>query len=92
MDSIDDEVERLEQNVGLAEAFLRGGVPNYVGTYWPVADNAAEKFAAEFYAALLAAETLGEALRPEFKAYARQIIVRANIDESRRPWRRERST
>lgn len=25
------------------------------------------------------------------EAYARQIIVRANIDESRRPWRRERS-
>lgn len=24
------------------------------------------------------------------EAYARQIIVRANIDESRRPWRRER--
>jgi RNA polymerase sigma-70 factor (sigma-E family) len=25
------------------------------------------------------------------EAYTRQIIVRANIDESRRPWRRERS-
>ena len=25
------------------------------------------------------------------EAYVRQIIVRANIDESRRPWRRERS-
>ena len=25
------------------------------------------------------------------EAYARQIIVRANIDESRRPWRRERA-
>ena len=25
------------------------------------------------------------------EAYARQIIVRANIDESRRPWRRERT-
>lgn len=25
------------------------------------------------------------------EAYARQIIVRANVDESRRPWRRERS-
>ena len=24
------------------------------------------------------------------EAYARQVIVRANIDESRRPWRRER--
>jgi RNA polymerase sigma-70 factor (sigma-E family) len=26
------------------------------------------------------------------EAYVRQIMVRANIDESRRPWRRERST
>jgi RNA polymerase sigma-70 factor (sigma-E family) len=26
------------------------------------------------------------------EAYTRQIIVRANIDESRRPWRREHST
>jgi RNA polymerase sigma-70 factor (sigma-E family) len=25
------------------------------------------------------------------EAYARQVIVRANIDESRRPWRRERA-
>lgn len=25
------------------------------------------------------------------EAYARQVIVRANIDESRRPWRRERT-
>ncbi len=25
------------------------------------------------------------------EAYARQIIVRANIDEHRRPWRRERT-
>ncbi|WP_193612378.1 SigE family RNA polymerase sigma factor [Nocardioides lijunqiniae] len=25
------------------------------------------------------------------EAYTRQIIVRANVDESRRPWRRERS-
>ena len=26
------------------------------------------------------------------EAYVRQIMVRANIDESRRPWRRERAT
>jgi RNA polymerase sigma-70 factor (sigma-E family) len=26
------------------------------------------------------------------EAYVRQILVRANIDESRRPWRRERAT
>lgn len=26
------------------------------------------------------------------EAYCRQIMVRANIDESRRPWRRERAT
>lgn len=54
--------KRLAQNVGLAEAFLRGGVPNYVGTYWPVADSAAETFASEFYSCLLGGRALGEAL------------------------------
>jgi CHAT domain-containing protein len=50
------------RNVGLAEAFLRGGVPNYVGTYWPVGDAAAEAFASEFYQSLLQGQPIGEAL------------------------------
>jgi pimeloyl-ACP methyl ester carboxylesterase len=55
--------QRLERNVGLAEAFLRAGVGNYVGTYWPVEDNAAEKFANVFYKALIEGESLGAALQ-----------------------------
>lgn len=55
-------LDRIQENVGLAEAFLRGGVPNYVGTYWPVADDAAEKFASELYHALLRGESVGNAL------------------------------
>jgi hypothetical protein len=54
--------QRIDRNVGLAEAFLRGGVANYIGTYWPVGDTSAEKFADSFYAALLAGKTLLEAI------------------------------
>jgi CHAT domain-containing protein len=53
---------RLETNIGLAEAFLRGGVANYVGTYWPVGDEAAEKFASEFYQTLREGKSIGAAL------------------------------
>ncbi len=52
----------LQKSIGLAEAFLRGGVANYVGTYWPVGDAAAEVFAGKFYEALLAGRPIAEAL------------------------------
>jgi CHAT domain-containing protein len=52
----------LEDNVGLAEAFMRGGVANFLGTYWPVGDAAAEAFARSFYDDILAGRTIGEAL------------------------------
>jgi CHAT domain-containing protein/pimeloyl-ACP methyl ester carboxylesterase len=55
--------ERLTHSVGLAEAFLRGGVANYLGTYWPVGDASAEKFATTLYAALLHGQSISEALR-----------------------------
>ena len=54
--------ERIDRNVGLAETFLLGGVANYVGTYWPVSDAAAEKFASKFYASLVQGETIGRSL------------------------------
>ena len=54
--------ERIERNVSLAEAFLRGGVANYVGTYWPVDDRAAELFSGTFYRAVLQDKTIGRAL------------------------------
>ena len=27
---------KVDRNMGLAESLLRGGVANYIGTYWPV--------------------------------------------------------
>jgi pimeloyl-ACP methyl ester carboxylesterase len=54
--------ERLRRNVSLAEAFLRGGVANYVGTYWPVGDAEAGTFAATFYRALARGDCVGNAL------------------------------
>lgn len=58
----------LRRNVGFAEAFLRGGVANFIGTYWPVGDAAAEAFAPTFYESLLAGRPLGEALMASRKA------------------------
>ena len=52
----------MADSVGLAEAFMRGGVANFLGTYWPVGDAAAEAFARTFYTAILAGQPLGEAL------------------------------
>lgn len=52
----------LEQGASVAEAYLRAGVANYIGTYWPVGDAAAEKCAEEFYTRLIAGEALGAAL------------------------------
>ncbi|MGH7828381.1 MAG: CHAT domain-containing protein [Candidatus Binatia bacterium] len=54
--------KRADRAVGLAEAFLRGGVANYLGTYWPVGDEAASAFAETFYTALLNRKTIGAAL------------------------------
>ena len=53
---------RVARNVGLAESFLRGGVANYLGTYWPVGDRAAELFSDTFYTALVGHASLGDAL------------------------------
>jgi hypothetical protein len=54
--------ERIARSVGLAEAFLRGGVANYIGTYWPVGDASAKQFADAFYGAVLEGQALGDAL------------------------------
>jgi CHAT domain-containing protein len=55
--------ERITHSVGLAEAFLRGGVANYLGTYWPVGDASAQTFAKTLYGSLLQGQSIGEALR-----------------------------
>lgn len=54
--------EPVRGTIGFAESFLAGGVANYLGTYWPVDDDAAEAFATEFYSMLLDGKTLGDAV------------------------------
>jgi CHAT domain-containing protein len=44
----------------VAEAFLAGGVANFLGTHWPVGDAAALTFSTRFYERLLAGAALGE--------------------------------
>lgn len=56
---------------GLASAFLLGGALGFIGTLWPVYDEAAYRFAVHFYRSALRGEPVGQALRQ-----AREIIRR----------------
>ena len=69
-----DITRRIERNVGLAEAFLRGGVANYVGTYWPVGDKSAKDFSETFYTDLIKGKTIGCALTNGRKAISGDSI------------------
>ena len=53
---------RLRGLVSVAEAFMRGGVANFLGTYWPVGDDPALVFAESFYTSVIAGEPLGPAI------------------------------
>ncbi len=55
-------LRQLDRSVGFAEAFLRGGVANFIGTWWPVSDSAASAFAATLYRELAKGESIGSAL------------------------------
>jgi hypothetical protein len=52
----------FRRSTSVAEAFLGGGVANFLGTHWPVGDEAALAFSTRFYERLLADATLGEAV------------------------------
>jgi len=52
-----------DQYLAAAEAFLRGGIANYIGTYWPVGDAAAATFAMRFYERLVAGQSIGAAIQ-----------------------------
>lgn len=67
---------RIERGIGLAQAFLRGGVRQFVGTYWPVGDMAAEVFSKEFYKRILRGESMGEAVMR-----ARQAVWRTRSSD-----------
>jgi CHAT domain-containing protein/pimeloyl-ACP methyl ester carboxylesterase len=59
---------RVQRGASFAEAFLRGGIANYLGTYWPVGDDAALRFAENFYQRLINGENLGDAVMAGRKA------------------------
>jgi CHAT domain-containing protein len=50
-------------STSLAEAFLVGGVANFLGTHWPVGDEAALTFSTQLYPVLLSGQPLGRAIR-----------------------------
>ena len=43
----------MRTNLSLAETLLRAGVAHYIGTHWPVGDDAAAAFAGAFYGEVL---------------------------------------
>jgi hypothetical protein len=55
-------LRQLNRSVGFAEAFLRGGVANFIGTWWPVSDTAGTAFATTLYRDLAKGRSIGDAL------------------------------
>jgi CHAT domain-containing protein len=58
-----ERVKRIETGSGFAEAFMRGGVANFLATYWPVGDLAAKVFADRFYGHLMQGTCVREAIQ-----------------------------
>ncbi|MBX7206922.1 MAG: CHAT domain-containing protein [Verrucomicrobiaceae bacterium] len=63
-----DHPDRVRGLVSFAEAFMRGGVASFVGTYWPVGDACAKTFAETFYAGILDGLPLGPVMTNARKA------------------------
>lgn len=53
---------QIGESAGVAEALMRGGIANYISTYWPVKDSAAKAFSAAFYQGLMGGKSLGSSL------------------------------
>jgi CHAT domain-containing protein len=66
----------LRRSSSLAEAFLDGGVASFVGTHWPVGDDAALAFSTVFYERLLDGLSLGGAML----AARRRVFELGSID------------
>jgi hypothetical protein len=60
--SVVNPLRQLDRSVGFAEAFLRGGVANFIGTWWPVSDAGATAFATLLYRELAHGTSIGAAL------------------------------
>lgn len=41
---------------------MRGGIANYMSTYWPVSDSGAEKFSTASYDKILSSDSIGKAM------------------------------
>lgn len=66
----------LRRSSSVAEAFLDGGVANFVGTHWPVGDEAAFAFATCCYERLLSGDRLGDAIL----AARRRVFALGSVD------------
>lgn len=65
----------LERTGSVAEAMLDGGVANFLGTHWPVGDEAAGLFAARFYSLLARGRPIGEAVLAARRALHERGLV-----------------
>ena len=65
----------LRRSASIAEAFLSGGVANFLGTHWPVEDAAALAFSRALYDALTTGAALGDAVLG-----ARRTVATAALD------------
>lgn len=62
-----------ETNIGLANAFLKAGVPNYIGTNWNIPDSyRTVDFAINFYRHLFDEKSIGDALF-EARKFSREM-------------------
>jgi CHAT domain-containing protein len=66
----------FRRSTSVAEAFLAGGVANFLGTHWPVGDQAALVFSTCFYREMLDGATLGDCVL----AARRRVLALDSID------------
>lgn len=66
----------FRRSTSVAEAFLGGGVANFIGTHWPVGDRAALVFSKTFYQRMLDGQLLGECMLDA----RRQVAAIGSID------------
>jgi CHAT domain-containing protein len=61
---------------GWAPAALEAGASGYIGALWPIGDNSAAEFAAQFYRALFAAEKSGDPSVADILRQTRRLFLR----------------
>jgi CHAT domain-containing protein len=65
----------FRRSTSVAEGFLSGGVANFLGTHWPVGDDAAAVFSERFYGCVLGGMPLGESVRAARRAVHEQHSI-----------------